>query len=324
VETEKGREPRPNIIVPYPTGEDGLSTGGEGSAYAVAYVRPETNNVLYERAIVSALRVCAGTVYMANLNGALFTKDCILEEHFSSQFRFARYPRETIGFYPQIAERFRERFGLSVEEAPLVGSLQLADRPGFNAESLFETIVPESDFLDCWGQEFKRIGDEIVVNPNLPAVMSRYTPRSNVLVIVVKSRGTCTDFFTNVNRAIYTAITASHETPVLDGEKLDNLVWSEKIRRTYHLSTGHIMAMFDMANLIYVSERWRLAVQDTPLGRLAVSCGMDEKRLQYLKQAQLAFLGYSKEGAPLVHLPTAGAGKTVGESVEMLLKARGA
>lgn len=363
MEGHEQKDPHPNIIVPY-TQADELPADG-GGAYAVAYVRPETNSVLYERAIVSALRACSTTVYMANLNGSLFLKDCILEEHYSSQFRFARNPRETMRLYPPIARRFEERFGMPFTEAPLAGSLQLAGKPGFDVDTLFHTIVPEGDFLDCWGQEFKRIGDLIVVNPNLPAVMARYTPEANVMVIVVRSRGACEeahpdaasdpadgavragpghtapagaapypkaaapgpaegsgDFFSHVNRAIYSGIIAGHGTPLVDGERLDSLVWSEKIRRTYHLSTGHIMAMFDMADLVYRNDRQRLPVRDTPLGRLLLSRGMTPERLAYLKEAQLAYLGNPKDGAPLAWLPAEGTGMGVQQSVEMLMHAR--
>ena len=34
-------------------------------------------------------------------------------------------------------------------------------------EDLIETIVPEADYLGCWGQSFKRIAGAIIVNPNL-------------------------------------------------------------------------------------------------------------------------------------------------------------
>jgi hypothetical protein len=317
--SEPETHPRPDIIVRYPSEENGFASGGEEISYAVAYVRPETNNVLYERAIASALRACADTLYMANLNGALLLQDRILEEHYASQFRFARDPRGIMSGYPQIVSRFEDRFRVSFADAPLIGSFDAVQRLGVDEEQLFETIVPEAHFLDCWGQEFKRIADAIVVNPNLPAIVKRYTPRANVLVIAVRSRGTCEDFFSTVNRSIYSAIVSHHDTPVLDGERLESLPWSEKIRRTYHLSTNHLMAMIDMADFIYLGDGKRLAVEDTPLGRMLLAAGvLSRQRLASLKVSQLAYLGAAESDGGLVYLPSAGAGKSRAEICGML------
>jgi hypothetical protein len=69
-----GSDKKVSFIVRYPEGEDGLASGrGEKTAYAVVYVRPETNNVLYERAIVSGIRRMGDPVFMANINGTAFT-----------------------------------------------------------------------------------------------------------------------------------------------------------------------------------------------------------------------------------------------------------
>ena len=73
-------------------------------------------------------------------------------------------------------------------------------------------------------------------------------------------------FFDAVNEAIFKEITSRAETPIIDGEKLDSLVWWERIRRTYHLSSNHLMAMLDMADFVYTGENEHLAVTDTPLG----------------------------------------------------------
>ena len=49
---------KPDILVEYPPAESFPSGAGAGS-YAVAYVRPETNTVLYARAIAAASSRCA-------------------------------------------------------------------------------------------------------------------------------------------------------------------------------------------------------------------------------------------------------------------------
>ena len=58
---------KPDIIIPYPRGESGFADCGDDSAYTMVDVRPETNNVAYERAILSGLRAHGKIIYCANL-----------------------------------------------------------------------------------------------------------------------------------------------------------------------------------------------------------------------------------------------------------------
>jgi hypothetical protein len=293
-----------NFILEYPQGEDGLAPGkGERTAYAVVYVRPETNNVPYERAIVTGIRRMGDPVYMANINGSVFLLDGVLEDHYVSQFRFARDPKGELSKYPEIASLFESQFGISVKKAPLIGSFEAVSRFEIPEEELFETIVPDTDFLNCWGQEFKRIRGRIIANPNLPAIAARYSSEANVLAIVVRSRGTGAPFFAELNRAIYSEVVSHKDTPVLDGERLGSMIWSEKIRRTYHISTGHIMAMYDMADLVFVDGKRRLDVADTPLGRRLLADGaLTVEELRSLKRYPLVHL-QARHALTLEYLP---------------------
>jgi hypothetical protein len=313
-----GRMPaKPDLIIHYPTGEDGF-TGSPGSpagfrehvAYAVVYVRPETNKILYERAILAAIKRYGEVIYLANLNGELFFQDRILEEHYASQFRFAEDPLGQLRRYPEIASRFEEHFQAPVGTAGLIGSFEAVRKLGIGEEELFGTIVADADFLDCWGQTFKRIEGAIVVNPNLPSVVKRYTPESNVFVVAMRSHDARPDFFVELNRAIFDEITARAETPVMDGEKLDLLIWSERIRRTYHISANHLMAMLDMADFLYEDGGRRLEVQETPLGGWLVRQGcVSAEALHWLKRSQLVYLR-KEERRSLEYLPLAAGGLT--------------
>jgi hypothetical protein len=181
-------------------------------------------------------------------------------------------------------------------------------------EELFETFVPPADFLSCWGQQFKRIRGTVVANPGLPAVLQRYTPRANVFVVVVRSGEESEDFFTSLNRSIYKEITSRAETPLVDGERLGQVPWSEKVRRTYHISRTHLMAMFDLADFVYLAEGRRLQVEETPLGRRLCAEGvLTAERLQVLKREPLARLraqapGFGSAGS-LQYFPLAGEGR---------------
>jgi hypothetical protein len=204
---------------------------------------------------------------------------------------------------------FESQFGVRVKEAPLIGSFEAVSRFEIPEEELFETIVPDASFLNCWGQEFKRIRGHIVANPNLPAIAARYSSEANVLVIVVRSREGGAEFFAELNRSIYSEIVSHKDTPVIDAEKLGAMIWSEKIRRTYHISSGHIMAMYDMADLVFVDERRRLDAADTPLGRRLLADGaITAEGLRSLIRSPLVYLParHARNTRALEYLPLYG------------------
>ncbi len=311
---------KPDLIIRYPQKENGFCESGQAlsdcddrAAYAVIYLRPETNRVLYEKAILSCVRTCGELLYLANLNGSLFIRDRILESHFTSQFRFIAAPLQELKRYPQIAARFQEHFHVAVCDARIIGSFQAVGELEVSEEDLMETVVPDTDFLDCWGQTFKKIAGAFVVNPNLPAIVKRYTSESNVFVLAVRAKEGSPRFFDELNKAIFTAVSAHKETPVIDGEKLGSLAWSERIRRTYHISTNHVMAMFDMADFVYTSETTRLGVADTPLGSWLVASGATNlEGLTRLKEAQLCPAA-GTDGESLEYLPRSADGLSLAE-----------
>ena len=83
----------------------------DAGSYAVVYVRPETNTVLYERAIAAAIRGRGDEViYLANLGGALIEQDGILKGPLPTQLRFAADPQREAARYPEIGRAPRAAF----------------------------------------------------------------------------------------------------------------------------------------------------------------------------------------------------------------------
>jgi hypothetical protein len=310
---------KPDLLIRYPPEENGFAPGSNTAAYAVVYVRPETNTVLYERAIVAGIRDRGDSViYTANLSGALFRQDGILRDHYVTQLRFAEDPRGELNKYPEIGLRLERRFGAPIGKLPLVGAFEATTRTAMTEEELFESFVPQPDFLACWGQQFKRIGDAVVVNPSLPAVVKRYTPGANVFVVVVRSSDGSPGFFASLNRAIYDEVSSRSETPLVDGARLGAVSWSERVRRTYHISRSHLMALFDMSDFVYLSDSRRLAVTETPLGRSLLAEGiLTAEKLQDIKRDPLV-RRRGGGGESLKYLPLAGEGRSLAWTRELL------
>jgi len=148
-------------------------------------------------------------------------------------------------------------------------------------------------------------------------VLARYTDQANVFVVVVRSADGSPGFFSSLNRAIYREISSRAETPLVDQEGLGAVPWPERVRRTYHLSRTHLMAMFDMADLVYLGEG-RLQPEDTPLGGSLRERGLvTGRRLREL----MAWPLVRDAGGVLHYLPLAGEGQDlawVGEFLERL------
>jgi len=198
-----------------------------------------------------------------------------------------------------------EHFSIRLDESRVLGAFEALAALGMSEKGLLETIVKEPDYLGCWGQSFKRLAGAIVVNPNLPAIVKRHVPTANVFAVVVCSRTGADCFFEEVNETIFKGITSRSETPVVDGEKLDSLIWSERIRRTYHLSSNHVMAMFDMPDYVYTGEESRLQISETPLGRwLVQKSSLTPERLRALRSYPLV----RRRDSTLLYLPTAALG----------------
>jgi hypothetical protein len=272
--------------------------------------------VLYERAIGSRHpRPGRQIIYTANLNGGLLESDGILKG--TTHAAPLRSDPRKLRTLPEIGSAWLEHFGEPADK--LRWSAPSGRRPT-PAEELFETFVPPEDFLACWGQQFKRIGGEVVANPGLPAVLRRYTPQANVFVVVVRSADGSPGFFAALNRAIYLEITSRAETPLVDGERLGGVPWSERVRRTYHLSRTHLMAMFDMADLVYLGEGRRFPLADTPLGRRLRADGIlsDQQLLGLPSEPLRRVQGGSHR--TLHYLPLAGEGQDLDWARDFLRK----
>ncbi|HOV14649.1 MAG TPA: hypothetical protein PK771_10225, partial [Spirochaetota bacterium] len=89
---------KPDVIIDY------ICNRESNLPVALVYVRPETNEVHYEKAIILGITPFADVVYLANLNGRIFIKDALILDHYSSQYKFAVYGKEEMAKYPEFID----------------------------------------------------------------------------------------------------------------------------------------------------------------------------------------------------------------------------
>ncbi len=249
----------------------------------VVYVRPESNQVNYEKAILKGVMPYADVIYMANLNGSLFIRDALIIEHNSCQYKFAIFGKEEMSKYKEMVTQFEAHFNESFYKAKIVGAFEAILALNLSAEKLFNTIVPSDKFLYSHGQTIKKINDIFVINYDLPAIIGKYTPDANVFVIVLKSKG---DKFElkNISNSITTMIQTTDYGNLLDDNIKQTLMLNEFIRRIYHISRNHFMAMNDMLDFVFLTDCSQIEIEHTPLGKALIESGLTNSQILHLKE----------------------------------------
>lgn len=234
---------------------------------AVVYVRPETNEIHYEKAIIMGITPFADVIYLANINGKIFIKDALILEHYSSQYKFSITAKQEMAKHPEMVKMFEDYFKEDFVESNIIGSFDAILKINMTSEVLFNTVVSEQNFLKFYGQTIKKINNYYIVNYDIPAIIKRYTPKANVFAIAIKFKNENISF-TDINQSIFDQIKNSNDTPLIYDDEYKNMNWIEKVKRTYHISKNNVMAMFDMVDFIITTKNVHIKFENTPLGRI--------------------------------------------------------
>jgi hypothetical protein len=302
------KEVRPDLLIPYHVDRETLAN----ASILLIYVRPETNKINYEAAIIKGAAPYADAVYLASLSGNLVNNKAITASHYSIQLQFAIEGKEKLQRYPEMVRQFEEKFGVNFHDADIVGSYDaIVDyRIKRNADELFETMVPDSDFLEIYGQTIKRIGKFFIINYDIPSIITRHHEDTAMFSIALSLK-TDKIGFQDIDYYIYENLCKNETTSPLVSKRRQNLPWYKLVRRTYHISRSHIEAMFDLTDYVFKNEKERIGYADTPLGLRLLREGIIgedllEERLNQLKENPLVYLDQPDGNLKLVNIITEG------------------
>ncbi len=284
--------PKPDILIEYKKNLDNFTP------VTVIYVRPESNQLSYEKAIIKGIHQHTDIIYMANLNGILFIKDALILEHHSSQYHFAIFGKSEIAKYPEMVTKFENYFNISFEKAEVIGAFDAILKLKITQDELFKTFVKDKNFLRYYGQTIKKVKNYYIVNYDIPALIEKYNPTVNVFVVVAKLKNT--DFsFSDLNQSISKEIMSDSKSPIIDLNinKFTNLHWKEKVKRTYHFSNNHIMAMFDMMDFVFNIDGSHINFDETPLGHILLKNNIDQDILIKLKEYPIVYINQNNNKA---------------------------
>lgn len=302
------KEVTPDLLIPYHIDRETLSH----SSILLIYVRPETNMINYEAAIIKGAAPYADAVYLANLCGNLVNNKAITASHYSIQLQFAIEGKEKLQRYPEMVRQFEEKFKVDFRDADIIGSYDaIVDyRIKSNSDELFETMVPDADFLEFYGQTIKRIGKYFIVNYDIPAIITRHHEDTAMFSIALCLK--TEEFgFLDIDYFIYENMCKNETTAPLGSERRQSLPWYKLVRRTYHISRSHIEAMFDLTDYVFKNEKERIGYENTPLGKRLLEEGIIgedrlEDRLNLLKENPLVYLDQPDGSVKLVNIITEG------------------
>ncbi|MBN2547133.1 MAG: hypothetical protein JXB50_15130 [Spirochaetes bacterium] len=249
----------PDIIIEYNYDFENINP------VSVIYVRPETNKISYEKAILKGILPYSDVIFMANLNGQLFIKNALILDHYASQYRFAIYGPEEIKKYPLMSKKIEDYFNIDINSPKLIGSFEAILKLNITPEELFNTFVDDKDFYKICGQTIKKLYDMYIINYDLPAIFLRYDDNSNIFIIVIKFKNNKIKF-QDINYSIANEIKNDKYLKFYDEEKYKDMDLIEKAKRTYHFSSSHTMAMYDMSDFVYNTNGERIQLKETPLG----------------------------------------------------------
>jgi hypothetical protein len=275
---------RPDLLIEY------SAESNYGNSLAVIYVRPETNKLSYEKAIIEGVKSFSDIVYMANLGGNLFIRDAIIFEHYASQYKFSIHAKSELEKYPEMINKFEKYFNIKFSDAKLIGAFDALNILNLKSSELFHTFVDSKDFIRMYGQTIKKLGEYFIINYDLPELIKKYDNNANVFVIVVRFREKDNLFF-QLNQSISENILKDEHCPTIGEDLMLKYGQGYVIKRTYHISGNHISAMFDMVDFVFKHDGSHILFNETPLGKDLISDGIySEETLNNLKEDPLVHI----------------------------------
>ena len=256
-----GQEKLPAVLVPY----RGPQSDPEIEDIFV-YMRPETNGVLGESTILRVIERCPQyrveieLVYLANIPGQFILENHIVERHYAPKLHFAVLGKRACT--PNIRRRFSEQFGVSFDDAPVIGSFEALRVLKLRPEELFDTWVDPSDMLIVSGQSIKRIDGYYVLNYDLPALLHKNSKNTDIAVMVFRIRTGYPYFADLVERMRQGLIAEGLLNPAMHSG------------RAFHYSKSPFEQILDGMGYLYASGGEPVPLEDISFARYLLQRGV--------------------------------------------------
>lgn len=255
----------PKVLIAYP----GPDASGDVQDIFV-YLRPETNGVLVESALMRVVKECRregleiSLIYLANIPGEFILAHHIVERHYAQKFYFAVHGKNV--FTPSMRARVESYFGVKWDETRIVGAFEALNLLHKTPEELHATWVAAGDLLIVDGQSVKRVDDMLVVNYDIPALLAKNNRNTDVAVMLFRCARSV-DFDVLVDRM---------HTALVEQEVLGPQV---PVGRAFHYSKGPFEQLLDAIDYLYISGPTPVPLEELSFVQYAVERGYSLENL---------------------------------------------
>lgn len=174
---------KPDILVPYRGASD-----AKNSQDVFVFMRPDTNGVLGEKAVMSTIRNCPEytrqkiqLIYLANVPSRILISQHIYERYYSLKIHFATHGRAY--FTPHMKRAFSAYFNTPFDTAHVIGAFEALQTLSMSTEELFSLRVDAKDMCTLSGQSIKKHRGSFIVNYDIPSLLHRYSLRYDIAVM---------------------------------------------------------------------------------------------------------------------------------------------
>jgi len=327
----------------------------------VIHVRPKTNIVSYERDILLAITqsytisqfTLPQYLYMANITGTLFEQNQLVINHNPVRYEFAVYGKELLGRYPEMVERFENKFKTKFDDAKIIGSFEALKIMNVSPKDLMQKLVPEENYIKMYGQTIKKIDDYFVINYDVPGIKDQFdsknyqdqTDDKQANIFVLAFRFMPDIQFLNIKEALLNQFRESKRIKLTIDEMKSGVRWFDKLNNICHVSANHLIAMFDLFDLYYkrkIIDNYVRGLQDSdlsiddipitemdqlqkvsfhlsPLGKMLMDTGVSNHQLLILKCNPIVKIKLKNGGTQLINILDKTNGKNLIECRDLIL-----
>lgn len=251
----------PQVLVPY----SGPEPDPEYLDVFV-YLRPESNGVAVESAILSVVQHCAeyrsglNLVYLANVPGGYILQHRIVERHYATRLYFSVHGGRV--FSPDMARQFELFYGEPFAEERVIGSFDALRLFNWEPEELFRLWVEEDAVVHIAGQIVKRFQGVFIVNYDVPALLHKNNVDTDIAVMAFRTREGYPHFFQLAHRMRSTLV------------ERGLLRQGVPIARAVHISRSPFEQLIDTRDYLIHSDGSAATAEDSSFGRYLLDRGV--------------------------------------------------
>src|SRR5262249_23761654 len=124
-------------------------------------------------------------IFLANIPGEFIVKHRIVEQYYGLRLHFAATGRAALT--DSMKREFERVFNVPADKADIVGAFQALETLNKEPEELFDTWVGNQDVATIAGQCIKKIGEQFVINYDVPALLHKNSKQTDIAVMLFRT-----------------------------------------------------------------------------------------------------------------------------------------